>query len=92
MDVKWLPCWEQYVRVNAVNIIDEASNLQHMYPFFETETSEVLLCQYRNWTRAHGRPRWLKADACRTNLGENMQAAHRRSSWNTVTGHPRRSS
>ena len=31
VDVKWLPCW------------DEASNLQHIYPSFETETSEVLL-------------------------------------------------
>ena len=72
MDVKWLPSWEQDVRVKAVNI-DEASNLQHL--FFEAGTSEVLLRQYRNWTRAYGRPRWLKVDASRTNLGETAQRA-----------------
>ena len=44
-------------------------------PFFETETSEVLLRQYRQWTRAYGRPRWLKIDASRTNLGETLQRA-----------------
>ena len=59
----------------AVDTIDEASNLQHMYLFFETETSEVLLRQQRNWTRACGRPRWLVVDASRTNLGETMQRA-----------------
>ena len=43
MDVKWLPGWEEDVRIKSVNIVDEASNLQHIFPFFETETSEVLL-------------------------------------------------
>ena len=52
MDVKWLPGWEEDVRIKSVNIVDAASNLQHIYPFFETETSEVLLRQYRQWTRA----------------------------------------
>ena len=73
MDVNWLPGWEGYVRIKSVNIVDEASNLQHIFHLFETETSEVLLRQYRQWTRAHGRPRWLKVDASRTNLGETLQ-------------------
>ena len=63
------------MRIKSVNIVDEASNLQHIFPFFETETSEVLLRQYRHWTRAYGRPRWLKVDASRTNLGETLQRA-----------------
>ena len=75
MDVKWLPGWEEDVRIKSVNIVDEASNLQHIYPFFETETSEVLLRQTHQWTRAYGRPRWLKVDASRTNLGETFQRA-----------------
>ena len=37
MDVKWLPGWEEDVRIKSVNIVDEASNLQHIYPFFERE-------------------------------------------------------
>ena len=45
-DVKWVPGWEEDVRIKSVNIVDEASNLQHIIPFFETETSEVLLRQY----------------------------------------------
>ena len=75
IDVKWLLGWEEDVRIKSVNIVDEASNLQHICPFFETETSEVLLRQYRQWTRAYGRPRWLKVDASRTNLGETLQRA-----------------
>ena len=75
MDVKWLPGWEEDVRIKSVNIVDEASNLQHIYPFFETETSEGLLRLYRQWTRACGRHRWLKVDASRTNLGETLQRA-----------------
>ena len=35
MDVKWLPGWEEDVRIKSVNIVDEASNLQHIFPFFE---------------------------------------------------------
>ena len=75
MDVKWLPSWEEDARIKGVNIVDEASNLQHIYPFFETETSEVLLRQYRQWTRAYGRPRGLKVDASRTNLGTTLKRA-----------------
>ena len=41
MDVKWLPRWEEDVRIMSVNIVDEANNLQHIYPFFESEISEV---------------------------------------------------
>ena len=47
MDVKWLPRWKEDVRIKSVNIVDEASNVQHIYPFFETETSEFLLRLYR---------------------------------------------
>ena len=75
MDVKWLPGWEGDVRIKSVNTVDRASNLQHIFPFFETETSEVLLRQYRQWTRAYGRPRRLKVDASRTNVGETLQRA-----------------
>ena len=75
MDVKWLPGWEEDTRIKSVNIVDEASNLQHIYPFFETETSEVLPRQYRQWTRAYGRPCWLKVKANRTNLGEMLRRA-----------------
>ena len=42
-DVKWLPGWEEDVCIKSVNIVDEASNLQHIYPFFETETSESIV-------------------------------------------------
>ena len=31
MDVKWLPGWEEDTRIKSVNIVDEASNLQHTY-------------------------------------------------------------
>ena len=72
LDVKWLRGWEEDVRIKSVNIFDEASNLQHLHPFFETETSDVLLRQYRQWTRPHGRPRWLKVDASRANLQEQV--------------------
>ena len=81
MDVKWLPGWEEGVRIKSVNIVDEASNLQHIYPFFETERSEVLLRQYRQWTRAYGKHRWLKVDASRTNLGDTSR-------WHPALGHP----
>ena len=75
MDVRWLPAWEEDVRIKSVNSVHEASNLQDIYPFFETETSGVLLRQYRHWRRAYVRPRWVKVDASRTNLGETPQRA-----------------
>ena len=43
--------------------------------FLRQRRSDVLLRQYRQWTRAYGRPRWLKVDASRTNLGETLQRA-----------------
>ena len=65
--------------------------LQHVDMFFETETSEVLLPQYRNWTGAYGRPRWLKVDASRTNEGETMQRALEAdgTQWLDFRGDPR---
>ena len=90
MDVKWLPGWEEDVRIKSVNIVDEASNLQHIYPFFETETSEVLLRQYRQWTRAYQRPRWLKVDASRTNLEKRCNERSRQmapNSWMFLERH-----
>ena len=60
---------------NQSTFLDEASNLQHNYPFFKIETSEVLLRQYRRWTRVCGRPRRLEKDASRANLGETPKRA-----------------
>ena len=37
----------------ASTLLTRASNLQHIFPFFETQTSQVLLRQYRHWTRAY---------------------------------------
>ena len=42
MNVKWLPGWEEDVRIKSVNIVVGASNSQHIYSCFETDTSEVL--------------------------------------------------
>ena len=38
------------MRIKSVNIVDEASNLQHIFRFFETESSEVLLRRYGRWS------------------------------------------
>ena len=60
---------EEDVRIKSVNIVDEAS-------IFAMHLSvELLLQQYRQWTRAYERQRWLKVDASRTNLGETLQRA-----------------
>ena len=75
MDVKWLPGWEGDVRIKSVNIVDEASNLQPIFPFFETEMSEVWCDSIVNGHGPYGRPRWLKVDASRTFLGETLQRA-----------------
>ena len=45
MDARRSLGWEEDVRIKSVNIVDEASNLQHIYPFFKTETPKVLLKQ-----------------------------------------------
>ena len=68
MDVKWLPGWEEDVRVKSVNIVDEASNLQHI---------RSLRQRHRRFFHDSivRRPRWLEDDASRTNLGETLQRA-----------------
>ena len=33
MDVKLLPGWEEDVRIKSVKFVDEANNLQHIFPF-----------------------------------------------------------
>ena len=71
LDVKWLPGWKKDQRVKALNIVDRASGLQQMTPFFETENSDLIRRVYRtSWTRPYGRPRWIKFDASRCNLGQ----------------------
>ena len=50
---QWLPRWEENVSVKAINFIDEANNLEHMYPIFESDTYEGLLQQYRHWTQTN---------------------------------------
>ena len=75
MNVKWLLGREGVVRTKADKMIDEDSNLQHLYPFSETATSQVLLRQCQHWTRACGRPKRLKVAASGTNLGETLQRA-----------------
>ena len=70
LDVKWLPTWKKDYKIKAVNIVCRASGLQQIFPFRETETSEVIARLYRQWTRAFGRPRYIKFDASRCNLGQ----------------------
>ena len=70
IDVKWLPTWKKEYKIKALNIICRSSGLQHMYPFREQENSEVIARLYRNWTCSYGRPRYIKLDASRCNLGQ----------------------
>ena len=70
VDVKWLPTWKKDMQIKALNIVCRASGFQQMYPFRETETSDLLVRLYRSWTRAFGRPRYVKFDASRCNLGQ----------------------
>ena len=70
LDVKWLPTWKKDHPIKALNIVCRASGLQQMFPFRETETTEVICRLYRRWTRAYGRPRYIKFDAAKTNLGQ----------------------
>ena len=60
LDVKWLTSWKKDRPIKALNIVRHASGLQHMYPFRETENSD-LIC--RRWTCSFGRPRYIKFDA-----------------------------
>ena len=70
LDVKWLPPWKRDHPIKALNIVCRASGLQHMYPFRETENSDLICRLYRQWTRCYGRPRYIKFDAGRCNLGQ----------------------
>ena len=64
LDVKWSPTWKKDMQITALN------SFQQMFPFRETETSDLLVRLYRMWTRAFGRPRYVKFDASRCNLGQ----------------------
>ena len=72
LDVKQLPSWKKGEKIKALNIVCRMSGLQQMYPFREHESSEVIARLYRLWTRAYGRPRYVKFDAGRCNLGQNF--------------------
>lgn len=73
LDVKHLPGFKRHERIKALNIVDRVSGLQQMTPFRETESSEVLRRLYRqSWTKPYGRPKWLKFDASRCNLGQHF--------------------
>ena len=80
--VTWLPRWEENVSVKAVNIIDQANNLEHVHPIFESDTSEVLLQQYRHWTRSWGRPRCFRGWFNSNEFGLDASA----SGWHSVAG------
>lgn len=73
LDVKWLPTWKKDVQIiKALNVVCRASGFQQMYPFRETETADLLVRLYRMWTRSFGRPRYVKFDASRCNLGQQF--------------------
>eukprot|EP00435_Cladocopium_sp_Y103_P011900 s3832_g3.t1 len=72
LDVKWLPTWKKDYKIRALNIVCRSSGLQQMFPFREGEheCSELLARLYRQWTRSFGRPKYVKFDAGRCNLGQ----------------------
>lgn len=72
LDVKQLPSWKKGEKIKALNIVCRMSGLQQMYPFKEQENSDLIARLYRNWTRAYGRPRYVKFDAGRCNLGQSF--------------------
>ena len=72
LDVKHLPSWKAREKIKALNIVCRMSGLQQILPFREQETSEVIGRLYRYWTRSYGRPRYLKFDASRCNLGQQF--------------------
>ena len=74
LDVKWLPTWKKDYRIKALNVVCRSSGLQHMYPFRENEQecSQVIARLYRQWTSSYGRPRYVKLDASRCNLGQEF--------------------
>ena len=72
LDVKQLPSWKKGEKIKALNVCCRMSGLQQMYPFKETENSDLIARLYRNWTKAYGRPRYVKFDAGRCNLGQSF--------------------
>lgn len=74
LDVKWLPTWKNDYKIRALNIVCRTSGLQQMYPFREgeQECSELIARLYRQWTRSYGRPKYVKFDAGRCNLGQTF--------------------
>ena len=72
LDVKQLPSWKKGEKIKALNICCRMSGLQQMYPFRESENSELIARLYRSWTKAYGRPRYVKFDAGRCNLGQSF--------------------
>ena len=72
LDVKHLPSWKPHEKIKALNVVCRMSGLQQMYPFKEQEAAEVIGRLYRNWTRSYGRPRHVKFDASRCNLGQTF--------------------
>jgi hypothetical protein len=74
LDVKWLPTWKKDYKIRALNIVCRSSGLQQMYPFREgeNECSELIARLYRQWTRSYGRPKYVKFDAGRCNLGQTF--------------------
>lgn len=64
------PIMETGEKIKALNVVCRMSGLQQMYPFREQENSEVICRLYRQWTRAYGRPKYVKFDASRCNLGQ----------------------
>ena len=73
LDVKHLPSWRKGEKIKALNVVCRTSGLQQMTPFRETESSDLIRRLYRqSWTRPYGRPRWVKFDASRCNLGQHF--------------------
>ena len=72
LDVKQLPAWKKGEKIKALNICCRMSGLQQMYPFREIENSDLIARLYRMWTRSYGRPRYVKFDAGRCNLGQSF--------------------
>ena len=72
LDVKQLPSWKKGEKIKALNVCCRMSGLQQMYPFREQENSDLIARLYRLWTKAYGRPRYVKLDAGRCNLGQSF--------------------
>lgn len=74
LDVVYLPGWKPNQKIKALNLLDQASCFQQVLPFFESETSQVLLDLYsNNWKRWAGPPKEMVLDPAQTNLGDPLQ-------------------